>query len=93
MSGFLFVLHVVHRTVVDGRSMIGFPLVITDSERDMPGIKPGPLGWQTSALTNELQEVMSFWGCSVPVLGPFNHCLVGVWDHSGLLGGHCTCLK
>ena len=23
----------------------------------MPGIKPGPLGWQTSALTTELQEV------------------------------------
>jgi hypothetical protein len=23
----------------------------------MPEIKPGPLGWHTSALTNELQEV------------------------------------
>ena len=37
--------------------MIGFPLVISVSERDMPGIEPGPLGWHTSALTNELQEV------------------------------------
>ena len=26
-------------------------------EQDMPGIKPGTLGWHTSALTNELQEV------------------------------------
>ena len=26
--------------MVDGSNMIGFPLVIPDSERDMPGIKP-----------------------------------------------------
>ena len=37
--------------MVDGRSMIGFPLVKADSERDMPGIEPGPLGWYTGALT------------------------------------------
>ena len=39
--------------------MIGFPLAIAVSEWDMPGIEPGPLalGWQTSGLTNELQEV------------------------------------
>ena len=43
--------------MVGGSSMIGFPLVIAVSERDMPGIEPGPLGWHTSALTNELQEV------------------------------------
>ena len=40
-----------------GSSMIRFPLVIAVSERDMPGIEPGPLGWHTSALTNKLQEV------------------------------------
>ena len=45
--------------MVDGSSMIGFPLVIAGSERDMPGIEPGPLGWQTSTLTTELQEVRS----------------------------------
>ena len=49
--------HVAHRNVVDGSSMIGFPLVMADSERDMPGIEHGPLGWQLSALTTELQEV------------------------------------
>ena len=37
--------------------MIGFPLLIADSERDMPGIEPWPLGWYTTALTNELKEV------------------------------------
>ena len=46
-----------HENMVDGSSMIGFPLVIADSEQDMPGIKPGPLGWHTRALTTELQEV------------------------------------
>ena len=30
--------------VYDGSSMNGFPLGIADSEQDMPGIKPGPLG-------------------------------------------------
>ena len=43
--------------MVGGSSMIGFSLVKAVSKRDMPGIEPGPLGWQTSALTNELQEV------------------------------------
>ena len=47
--------HVVHKSVVSGSSMIGFLLVIAVSAQDMPGIEPGPLGWQTSALTNELQ--------------------------------------
>ena len=37
--------------------MIEFPLVIAVSERDMPGVEPGPLGWHTSTLTNELQDV------------------------------------
>ena len=36
--------HVVHENVVDGSSMIRFPLVKADSERDMPGIDHGPLG-------------------------------------------------
>ena len=43
--------------MLDGSSMIGFPLVIADSERDMPGIEPGQLGWYISALTTGLQEV------------------------------------
>ena len=37
--------------------MNGFPLVIAYSERDMPRIEPGPLGWYTSTLTTGLQEV------------------------------------
>ena len=49
--------HVVHKNVVGGSSMIWFPLVIAVSERHMPGIKPGSLGWHTSTLTNEQQEV------------------------------------
>ena len=50
-------MHVVHKHVVGGTSMIGSPLVIAVSEQDMPGIKLGLLGWHTSALTNELEEV------------------------------------
>ena len=46
--------------------MVGFPLVIAVSERDMPGIEPGPLGWHTSALTNELQEVRQYVGPEIP---------------------------
>ena len=42
--------------MLGGSSMIGFPLVIAVSERDMPGIEPGVLGWHTSVLTNELLE-------------------------------------
>ena len=38
-------------------SVIGFPLVIADSERDMQGIEHEPLGWHTSTLTFVLQEV------------------------------------
>ena len=56
----LFILsckHVVHENVVSGSSMIGFPLVIAVSDQDMPGMEPGPPGWHTSALTNELQEI------------------------------------
>ena len=30
--------HVVHESMVCGSIMIGFPLVIADSEQDMPGI-------------------------------------------------------
>ena len=52
--------HVVHKNVVGGSSLIRFPLVKAVSERDMPGIEPGPLGWQTSTLTNELQEIRLF---------------------------------
>ena len=48
---------VVHKKMVGGSSMIWFPLVIAVPEQDMPEIEPGPLGWLTSALTNELQEV------------------------------------
>ena len=49
----------IHENVVDGSSMIGFPLyLIADSEWDMPAIEPGLLGWHTSALTTELKEVM-----------------------------------
>ena len=33
--------HVVHKNVVGGSSMIGFPLGIAVSEWDMPGIEPG----------------------------------------------------
>ena len=44
-------MHVVHKNMVDGCSMVGFPLVIVDSELDIPGTKPGPLGWHTSTLT------------------------------------------
>ena len=44
-----FLKHVVQENVEDGRSMIGFLLVIADSERDMPGIETGPQGWHTSS--------------------------------------------
>ena len=49
--------------------LIRFPFLRADSERDMPGIKPGPLRWHTSALTTELHEVREqvgpkFWGAS-----------------------------
>ena len=51
-------IHEVHENVVGGSSIIwGFPLVIGDSERDMPGIEPGPPGWYTSAISTGLQEV------------------------------------
>ena len=49
---------VIHKNVGDGSRMIGFPLVIADSEQDRPGIEPGPLGWYTSGLqdwTNSTQ--------------------------------------
>ena len=51
-------MYVVHSNMVDCISMIEFTLEIADSERNMPGLKPEPLGWHTSALTTELQEVM-----------------------------------
>ena len=43
--------HVVQENVVGGSSVIGLTLVVADSKQDMPGIKPGPPGWHTSALT------------------------------------------
>jgi hypothetical protein len=46
--------HVVHENAENGSSMVRFPLVIADSEHYMPGIKPGPLGVYTSALTTGL---------------------------------------
>ena len=49
--------YVIHENVMGGSSMIWFPLVIVViavSEPDMPGMEPGPPGWHTSALTNEL---------------------------------------
>ena len=36
--------NVVHTNLIDGISMIGFPIVIADSDLDIPGIKPGLLG-------------------------------------------------
>ena len=47
-------------------------LVISVSEQDMPGIKPGSLGWQTSALTNELQEVKGQFNSSISYGGGSN---------------------
>ena len=44
--------HVVQENMVDDSSMIGFLLVIADSEQDIPGIEPGPLCWHISILTN-----------------------------------------
>ena len=41
--------HVIQKIVVG----CGFPLVIAVSEKEIPGIEHGPLGWHT----NELQEV------------------------------------
>jgi hypothetical protein len=32
-------------------------ILIADSERYMPAIKPGPLDWHTSAPTTEIQEI------------------------------------
>ena len=51
----------------------GFPLVVAVSERDMAGIEPGPLGWHTSAITNELQEVRSksYWSQYLDIQGTF----------------------
>ena len=45
-------MHVVQAKVVGGSSLIGFPLVIADSEQIILGMEYGPLGWHTSALTN-----------------------------------------
>ena len=44
--------HVVHKNMENSSNMI------TDSERDMPGKNYGSLGWHTSGLTTELQQVM-----------------------------------
>ena len=50
MQGIFSYKHEVHDNMVGG-SMIWFPLVIALSERDIKGVKPGPLGWHTSTLT------------------------------------------
>ena len=50
-------LHVVHKNVVGGSSMIRYLVVIAESLQEMPGIKPGPLGRHTKALTTELMKV------------------------------------
>ena len=44
-------MHVVNKNMVGGSGITRFPLDITDSERDMPGTEPGPLGWHTSSWT------------------------------------------
>ena len=45
--------HVVHKNLIGGSSIIWiFHLVKADSERDMPGIEPGPLGGYTSAISS-----------------------------------------
>ena len=38
------IMHVVLENMLGGNSKIGFPLVIANSERDIPGIEPGPGG-------------------------------------------------
>ena len=55
-----------------GRSMIRFPLVIAVSERDMPGFEPGPQGWHTSALTNELVLIFVAYLYSIANILPMN---------------------
>ena len=52
--------HVVPENMVGGSSMIGFLLVIAVSEWDMSGFEPGPLGWNTRALTNEQSQEWTF---------------------------------
>ena len=37
--------------------MVGSPLLIAVPEQGMQVIKPGPLGWHNSALTDEIHEV------------------------------------
>ena len=46
-------MHVVHKKLVDGSSMIRFPLVIADET----GMEPWPPEWHTRALTTELLKV------------------------------------
>ena len=51
----ILAIHYLYTNSIGGSSVIwGLPLVISDSEGDMPGIKPWPLGWYTSALTTGL---------------------------------------
>ena len=38
---------------------------LAESERDMPGIEHGPLGWQTSAITIGLQELRQYVGSQI----------------------------
>ena len=53
----LGVKHVVHTTVVNGSSMIGFTIVIAESERDMPGIEPVPPGTRSSQLDTRREAI------------------------------------
>ena len=57
--------------MVDGNSMIWFPLVIPDFEHDMTGVKSGPLGWDNKK-GNKLAQ--KFWGAS-------NYCPSVASDH------------
>ena len=68
-TGLHIINHVIH--VVGGSSMIGFALIIAESEQDMLEIKSWALGWHTSTLTTELQEVRKQFVREI--LGPSNY--------------------
>ena len=61
--------NVAHENEVGISSLIGFPLVIADSEQDIPGIQPGtpdytpalsPLDWNWITLTLVCEQDMNF---------------------------------
>ena len=41
-------MYVVHTNVVDGKSMIGFPLGIADPKQEITGIKPRTISWRSN---------------------------------------------